>query len=338
MVQRGPGCEPGGGGAPVRGSGAPDEAPPPRSPGRVLPPPTGVNVERPTVVLAALPEEVRPLRERLADRTPSGSTARPPTGSRPWIVRGRLAGRAVAIVVTGDGERNAGEGARRAIDALSPAAVIAIGVAGGLAPDLAPGSLVAAHGVVGRDGSVLCAEHELVDRLIGAGARRGVVWTTDRILDSPEAKAELRASAASASAASGPDAASEADGGCEALLPDVVDLESALYAKEARRADLPWAVLRCVIDAAGEDLPGWLERCRDRDGAIRRGAVLAHACLRPWTAPTLFRLRSRLRRGAERLADAVEIALSASVAGTTGRAGSEKVAVEVPEPARSGRL
>lgn len=190
-------------------------------------------------------------------------------------------------MVTGDGPRNAREGLRRALESVRPARVLVVGVAGGLAPDLPPGSLVVGRRVVDGKGSELEPDEPLTAAITAGGARRGVVVTVSRIVDTPESKAALRRSG-----------------------PDVVDLESACYATEAERASLPWAVLRVVSDAAGEGLPSYLEGCRDARGAIRRGAVARGAVLRPWTIPTLLRLRRRVREGAARLADAVEAAVA----------------------------
>lgn len=205
------------------------------------------------------------------------------------------------MVVTGDGARNARDGLRRAFESVRPGRVLVVGVAGGLAPDLPPGSLVVGRRVVDGEGSELEPDEALTAAIVAGGARRGVLATVSRIVDTPESKAELRRSGPAGWRGREPDARPH-----PVDRPDVVDLESALYATEAERASLPWAVLRVVSDAAGEGLPSYLEGCRDAGGAIRRGAVARRAMLRPWTIPTLLRLRRRMREAAARLADAVE--------------------------------
>lgn len=230
-------------------------------------------------------------------------------------MRGRLAGRPLTVVVTGDGERNARRGVR-ALEAVAPSRLLVIGVAGALAPDLPPGSLVVGARVIGEDGATFVAEPELVDLAAAAGARVGVVATTRRILDTPEAKAALRERAARNGA---PPPGAAAGRGRAAGLPDVVDMESAIYAAAASRLALPWVVVRSVSDGARERLPAWLDRCRDEGGAVRRGEVFGRALARPWTLPALLRLRGTVRRGGERLAGVVEAVLAGPGADETGR-------------------
>ena len=92
--------------------------------------------------------------------------------------------------------------------------------------------------------------------------------------------------------------------------PAAVDLESAAYAREAAARGIPFVVLRAICDPAQENLPFDLDRCRDREGRIRRGRVLAHALLRPRYLAHLWNLRARVASAAERLARLVEVLLN----------------------------
>jgi hypothetical protein len=98
----------------------------------------------PTLVLAAMPEELAPLRARLTDLRWVG-------GADIELESGRLAGRPVVLGLTGDGARNAREGAADALTCTGARALIAVGVAGALSPGLAPGELVIAE-LAGRRG------------------------------------------------------------------------------------------------------------------------------------------------------------------------------------------
>ncbi len=118
------------------------------------------------VVLAAMPEELAPLRALLADARPLGGGL----GVDIDIVTGRLGGNRVALAVTGDGDRNARLRAA-AVLALAPArALLAIGVAGALSDDLVPGELIAVTRVLRERGPLLAASPQLADA--AAGARR----------------------------------------------------------------------------------------------------------------------------------------------------------------------
>ena len=251
--------------------------------------------EHDAVVLAAMPEELAPLRALLAD-------ARPVDGGSFGvdIVTGRLGGSRVALAVTGDGDRNARLRAAAAL-ALAPARVLlAIGVAGALSEDLVPGELVAVTGVLRERGPLLAASRELADAAGHDGARAGIAVTADRIADTVAEKQRLLALAAGY-------------GGSGAVAAAVVDLESAAYAEAAITARIPWLILRAVSDTAAEALPALLNHARDAGGAVRRGRVVAGLLRDPSALPRLLGLRRRVSACAEALARGAArvIALSA---------------------------
>ena len=245
-----------------------------------------------TAVVAALPEEMRPLYERLA-----GVEVR-----RLRTLDARLAhvgGRPVALVVGGDGDGNARVSTEEILSRLPVARLLVIGVAGALTPDLEPGALVLADQVrsdVSSDAiedRVLAPPSALVRWAARvSGARRGRVVSAAALADTPAEKARLAARHAGAG-------------------PAVVDLESMACAEVAAAAGVPWLVLRAVSDTAAEALPALLERCRDEAGAVRRGRV-ARALLRnPGALPPLLALRRRTLAGARALAPAIQSLLDA---------------------------
>lgn len=250
------------------------------------------------VVLAAMPEELAPLRALLADARPVAGRG---FGVDIDIVTGRLGANRVALAVTGDGDRNARLRAA-AVLALAPArALLAIGVAGALSDDLVPGDLIAVTRVVRERGPLLAASPQLTDAAAGHGARAGVAVTADRIADTVVEKQRLLAIAAGYAGANGAAAAA------------VVDLESAAYAEAAIAARIPWLILRAVSDTAAEALPALLNHARDAGGAVRRARVVAGLLREPSALPRLLGLRRRVSACAEALARGAArvIALSA---------------------------
>jgi len=237
----------------------------------------------PTAVVAAMAEEMAPLRARCTDARAHGQ-----------VTLARLDGHRVAMLVTGDGARNARLGVAALLRATPVGRLLALGVAGALSPDLAPGALVVGQQVLaiaaGKGaGETLHADGALVDRVARAlPARRGVVVTSDRIADTVAEKQRL---AVEARAAVGDDA-----------LAAVVDLESAIYAAAAAAAGIPWLVVRAVSDTASEALPALLNRSRDDGGAVRRSSVVRGLLGDPGALPVLMSLRRRVRDGAEALA------------------------------------
>ena len=239
-----------------------------------------------TAVVAALPEEVRALRPHLS----GVETLRLPTLA---ATLGHVGGRPVAIVVTGDGDRNARAATAEVLGHLPVGRLLITGVAGALSPELAPGALLMADEVQSVAGARLAAPRALVRWAARtAGALRGVVLTARAIADTPAEKAAL--------------GARHAGGG-----PAIVDLESMACAEVAAGAGVPWLVLRAVSDTAAEALPALLERCRDDGGAIRRGRVVRALLRQPRALPPLLALRRRVEVCARALAPALRALLDA---------------------------
>ena len=242
-------------------------------------------------IVAAMPEELAPLRTRLA-----GPLRTQPTLLRSLVVeRGRLGGHDVALATTGDGARNAREGVAALLGASGARALVVIGVSGALSPELATADLVVASRVVDEDGGVREADVESVAAATRAtGGRAAVIVSARRIADSVDEKRRL---------------AQQAGGGLA-----VVDLESASYVAAADGAGIPWIVLRAVSDTAGEALPPLLNRSLDAGGAVSRGRVLRGLLGDPGALPVLLTLRKRVAECALVLARAAEVTLPACLA------------------------
>ena len=240
------------------------------------------------VVLAALPEEMRPLRAMLADvRLLDGEKA---------IWRGRWAGRDVALVVTGDGERNARTQAAAAFRRLRPRLVIAIGVAGAVSPQLALGDTLVAHQVMREQGDAWPAHAPLLEvaaRL--TRARPGALISIPRLATTVADKRRLAAVAAA-----------RAPG-----LAAAVDLESAAFVAAAaargtavahpardQRRGRRGAARRCLND------------CLDEGGAVRRARLAVALFGQPSALVQLLLLRQRVRTCADALAAAATSVLA----------------------------
>ena len=258
-----------------------------------------------TAVVAAMEEELVALRARLTGQRAVAVTAAS-------VTAGWLGESPVALVVTGDGERNARRGLAALLAALPVRRVIVAGVAGGLSPGLKAGALVLGERVVCEsDGSVLVADGALIDVAASAcGAQRGVVVTATRIADTAQDKRRIFALAT----AQGVGRAHAAGAPVADDLAAVVDLESAPFAAAAARAGIPWVVVRAVSDTAGEGLPLLLNQSRDDGGAVRRGRVVRALLTNPKALLPLLALRERVRACAGALAGAIELTVAALAA------------------------
>ncbi|HKC25516.1 MAG TPA: hypothetical protein VKF32_12280 [Thermoanaerobaculia bacterium] len=230
-------------------------------------------------IVAALPEELAPLRRRL--RAPRRALA----GGLEAVL-GTLGGASVVTMMTGDGRRAAERGVETLLDAYEPEALIGIGVAGALTRDLSRGTLLAGL-VRDEDGVATAPDPVWLARAREAGARAGTLVTSREVLTSPARKSSLLATLG----ASGPAA---------------VDMESIFWARAAASRGVPWVVVRAISDRCDEELPEFLSRCVSPGGGVDRARVARHALRNPRVVPDLLRLKKRVSECAERLAQLAE--------------------------------
>jgi nucleoside phosphorylase len=188
---------------------------------------------------------------------------------------------------TGDGLRKAERGAGALCARHRPSLLIGAGVAGGLTPDLGVGDLVVAQRILDANGE----EAPLPDpaRVASAAAKPGVQAGTLLSLDRPLVSIAEKEDWA---ARVGPP-------------PAAVDMESAGWARAAAAHGVPFLIVRIVSDTSEQELPGYLSRCMDSGGGIRRSAVALKALLNPRTIPQLRRMRHAVADCADRVADFV---------------------------------
>jgi adenosylhomocysteine nucleosidase len=180
-------------------------------------------------IFAALAWECRAVLRALAVSVPVG-------GPRRWL--GRLGdGSSVVVLQTGMGPDRA-----RVAAAGAPMArlFLACGCAGGLAPELITGDLVAADGVIPVD-----ASGRGVERIPAVGDRLGT-WAARRGLD-------LRVGGIASSPCILADPAAKTIAAAGGAL--VVEMESAAIAREAQRRGVPFLGLRVVLDVATQAVP-----------------------------------------------------------------------------------
>ena len=160
------------------------------------------------------------------------------------------------IEVSGGGEERAGAAARRLLE-RGASALVSWGVAGGLDPDLEPGTVVLPDVVVHTDGSSQEVDLAWRDRLVTR--LQGQVFTSTSPLvhstqpvTAPAEKTELHRNTGAAA----------------------VDMESAAVAVLAYEAGIPYIVVRVVVDAAGVRLPEVALTMCDEGGRLKKSAVL----------------------------------------------------------------
>lgn len=238
-------------------------------------PPTSADVG----IVAALAIEVNPLIARLV-------RVRRYSGPRWSIVEGELAGKVVAIALTGPGRTAAARGARLLLDGHRPSWVLSAGFGGALTSDLTRGDSVLAAEIVDGEGGQSFTIDVVVPPDPGRPGHRvlpGRLVTVDRIARTVADKAALR----------------------DRTGADVVDMETFAVAELCGARDLHFLSIRVISDEAGVDLPPEVVAIMGRTGGYQVGAALGAIWHRPSSLPDLLRLRQHANLAAARLAGVV---------------------------------
>lgn len=186
-------------------------------------------------------------------------------------VRGCAPAEKVRIAVSGANAVRA-EDMARAFCREGAAAVVSVGVSGGLAPDLRPGDLLIGAAVRTKSGEEYAAASTLIAACERESApapmRRAILFGADEIIMSAGEKARLyNAHGASA-----------------------VDMESHGAARAARSAGVPFIAIRAIADPADRALPPVALNAVAPDGSTRALSVLWECAKAPKQFPALMRL------------------------------------------------
>jgi adenosylhomocysteine nucleosidase len=192
------------------------------------------------------------------------------------------------VVQSGPGAARAAEAAARAVDG-GARLLVSWGLAGGLDPKLAPGSVVLPRRVLAQQSEPVAVDASWHERLLALRDElvidSGDLLTSRVALESPDAKR-------SAAAATGAVA---------------VDMESFGIAAVAARSRIPFVALRVIVDGVDDSLPGQAEQWIDERGGRRlTPALRAAVSPRQWRALLTLAKRYRAARAAlENLARAL---------------------------------
>jgi hopanoid-associated phosphorylase len=172
------------------------------------------------------------------------------------------------LAIPGGGRSAALEAALLAAAGEGAIGVISIGIAGALATGLAPGDWVVAETVI-VEGERLPTAPFWREALLAAlpGARTGAFLGAEAMVTEAAEKARLHAETGAL----------------------VVDMESHVAARVARRLGLPFAAARVVSDGAGRSLPAAVKVGMRPDGGMALTPVLAALARDPRQLPGLIR-------------------------------------------------
>ncbi len=192
-----------------------------------------------------------------------------PAGASLGILTGlaaeaRLA-RPLGRVLAGGGDAAGAMAAAERLVAEGATALLSFGLAGGLDPALAPGTILVPRAVLAGERRYACAP-ALLAALGGANA--DLLLGGAAVVATVAEKTRLRTASGAAA----------------------IDLESGALAEVADRHGLPFAALRAVCDPADRDLPALALAALDAQGRIGLWRSFASLLARPGQVPALLAL------------------------------------------------
>lgn len=185
-----------------------------------------------------------------------------------------------------------GMGRERLEDILIPlldgaAALVSLGTAGALSPQLEPGDLLLPRRVVCRSAGFAVEQpwHEGVTAALDpleVPIHTGDLWCNDTVVNSVTMKRTLY----------------------EETAALAVDMESSILARLAEQRGLPFLVLRVVADGADQVVPGCATRAVDPAGNLDITGLLRELARHPAELAALIRMARGFGRAARTLRDA----------------------------------
>lgn len=154
---------------------------------------------------------------------------------------GRFGRLPIAVIIGGVGKQNALAATRLLCDAHSLSAVLSIGYAGALSPELKRGDIVLSSYSCNKDSlEPLATDHILTEKLRGLADEShehhvyvSPLYTSDRIVARHEEKRQI----------------------FERTQVQIVDMESWAVYSEARARGMPFVGIHTITDTAEEDIP-----------------------------------------------------------------------------------
>jgi adenosylhomocysteine nucleosidase len=191
-----------------------------------------------------------------------------------------LVGTDLRVLCSGGDPAGARTAAQRFADE-GVAGLVSFGLAGGLAPDLAPGDLLLPQAVLLPDGSRIRAEAAWRERLAATFERAGLEARA-----APVAGSEIMVATAHAKRALAAQTGAVA-----------VDMESHGVAEIAARVRLPFLIVRAVADRSDQVIPHAAQGAIDAQGEVRHLALIGRLIGRPWEIGALIALGRSSARG-----------------------------------------
>ena len=217
----------------------------------------------PIILLTATVVEMQPLVKQLHLEQQS-----------PLSWQGEVAGMTVIAQVTGMGPSRASQAVREAVELFPQCRILFTGFAGALDASLDMGSVISP--------AVICNASKQTINVDGQMPQ--VIVSTDKIISTPQQKAQLAANTQAAA----------------------VDMESYAAAITANELGIPLTVIRAISDQAHQTLPAWSTYCIKENGMTSVCGVTRVLLTGPWRISAMLLMQKRAKLASESLAYFVE--------------------------------
>ena len=197
--------------------------------------------------------------------------------------QGGLAGRQVALVLSGAGPQNAAKATEALISGHRPPWVLSAGFAGGLSPELKRHDILMVDHLVDTSGNQLSIDLKVDPASLAAvpGVHVGRLLTADRVIRLPDQKRAL----------------------FQQYAALAVDMESYAVAEVCRRRRVRFLAVRVINDAVDDELPADVENLlAQKTRAARLGAAASAIWRRPSSVKDMFKLKEHALLASDRLA------------------------------------
>jgi len=196
---------------------------------------------------------------------------------------GTIGDLSIAVVLSGVGQSNAEEAAKKLIDVFEPKSICSAGYAGGLSARLKQLTLCVPEQVIREsDGEALDLSEAIPRRTLPMSDKFTLITVND-VVETPEQKRALH----------------------ERTGAEIVDMETFAIADVCRERNVPFFAFRVVLDAADDRIPKDIAKILgnlDKGFSRLSGTILGNIFSRPSVVLDLVSLKKRAFTAAERLA------------------------------------
>ena len=196
---------------------------------------------------------------------------------------GKIDELSIAVVLSGAGQKNAEEAARRLIDVFEPKSVCSAGYAGGLSARLKQLNICVPEQVIREsDGEAFDLSHPIPCKTSPMSGKLTLITVND-VVETPEQKRALH----------------------ERTGAEIVDMETFAIANVCQAHGLPFFSFRVVLDTVDDQIPQDIAKVLDSmDKGLSRisGTILGNIWSRPSVVLDFVSFQKRAFSAAERLA------------------------------------